>query len=167
MINRRLVLSSGLSLAAFSIAGPAFAHREPQTRTSVVWDGTTKTLDVTHTFHIHHAEQALARAGIIEKADLNSLKEQARLALYTEKNFSLSENGNSLDLELIGAESDGRDVFVYQQVALPAAPESLDVSCNLLRKHIRGQINHVDVNLAGRIHSLRFAGSDGSQTAHA
>lgn len=164
MFSRRKVLAIGSAGLACAVPLPAAAHRENQTHTSVIWNTRTGFLDVTHIYHIHDAEISLTDAGILETPNLFSLKERARLALYTEKNFYLKTLDESrLALSILGAEYEGKNVYVYQQLKLPQAPDGLIVNCTLLRPLIPGQINDVDVNLTGRVQSLRFVNSDGSK----
>lgn len=164
MLSRRETLAFGIAGLTCTLPVSAFAHRENQTHTSVIWNPKTGFLDVTHIYHIHDAETSLAIAGILETPNLFSLKERARLALYTQKNFSLKTlDEDTLALSILGAEFEGKNVYVYQQLELSKAPDALIVSCALLRPLIPGQVNDVDVNLAGRIQSLRFENSDGAK----
>lgn len=166
MLTRRSTLAFGMAGLASCLPFSASAHRENQTHSSILWNTRTRFLDITHIYHIHDAETALTQVGILEKPNLRSLKERARLALYTEKNFSLKTlDENALTLSILGAEFEGRNVYVYQQLALSDPPEGLLVNCTLLRPLIPGQVNDVDVNLSGRIRSLRFENSDGTKIA--
>lgn len=145
---------------------PAYAHREKTTVSDVVWSEADGFLYATHKFHLHQTEVSLFEAGITHSAKFESLRARAELALYVEKNFVLQMlNGERLPLEILGAEIEGRDVYVYQQAKLRRAPEGLIVTANLLRGIIPGQINHVDINIFGKINSLAFRGKDGPKKA--
>jgi len=162
MFSRRKSLSI-LTGAAFMAVFPtqSYAHKQKTTLTQVEWNERDKALYVTHSYHIHDAETALAKAGIIDKPDLTSLKARAKLALYTSRNFKLFENDQELELELLGAENEGRTIYVYQQTSLPKPPTKLIVSATMLREIVLGQINNVDITLANDLKSLKFEGSDG------
>ncbi len=161
MITRRQ-LSCGLVAFCALPATPAFAHREKATISEVVWSEADGFLYATHKFHMHQTEVSLFKAGITHSAKFESLRARAELALYVEENFKLSTlGGDPIALEVLGAEIEGRDVYVYQQTALKAAPDGLIVSCNLMRSFIPDQINHVDVKLGGETKSLAFRGTDG------
>ena len=165
MITRRYI-GAGLFAICAVPALPAYAHREKTTVSDVVWSETDRFLYVTHKFHLHQTEVNLFEAGITHSAKFESLRARAELALYVEKNFVLQDlNGVPLPLELLGAEIEGRDVYVYQQAKLRLAPQGLIVTSNLLRDIIPGQINHVDINIGGRIKSLAFRGNDGPKKA--
>lgn len=160
MFSRRQAIV--LCLGAAAKPGLASAHRQKQTFTEVIWQADSQTLDITHRFHIHEAETALASAGLIMRPDLTKLEARAHLALYVEENFTLQTLDRvPLPLTLIGAEIESRTAYVYQQIALSHAPVGFIVTCNLMRELIPDQINHVDINLTGEIRSLIFQGKDG------
>jgi len=166
MVHRRHILKGGigggLSASITLIAPHALAHKQKLTLTDIHWNAKTDTLDIIHSFHIHETETALSQAGLIAYPDLSRLKARAQLALYTEKNFSLRHiDGSELKLELIGAENEGRSVFVYQQIGLKIPPPGLIVDCRLFRDLVSEQINNVDVRFAHTLKSLQFRGNDG------
>lgn len=162
MLTRRKTLQS-LSGAAIMAALPfsASAHREKKTLTTIEWSANEKMLYIIHSYHLHDAETALAAAGVIDKADLFSLKARAQLALYTEKHFSLSSEGEPIELQILGAETEAKTVYVYQQAAMEAIPKDLVVMASMLREIIPGQLNNVDVKLSGRVRSVQFKKNDG------
>lgn len=165
MITRRHTITALAGLTCASLFNSrAFAHRQKTTWTELKWKAHTKTLNATHRYHTHDAQNALALAGIISAPDLLPLKSRAKLALYTEKNFRLMDSQRELKLATLGAEHDGNSIYVYQQIALNQAPTSLDISAQMLQDLIPSQINRVAVNLAGRIQSLEFTKGDGLKT---
>lgn len=167
MTNRRSALKviSGAALFA-ALPASAWAHKQKTTLTEIVWNKRDQLLEITHTYHMHDAETALAYIGVLAKPDLTSLKERARLALYTEANFSLRTiDGKALALELIGADIDGVRAYVFQQLSLKTPPENLMISCTLLRDIIEGQINHVDFKPLSTVHSVMFKENDGPKKA--
>ena len=97
MLTRRTTfkLLSGAALTA-ALPLPAFAHRQKTTLSQVEWNEADKVLYVTHSYHMHDAETALAAAGIIDKPDLTSLRARAKLAVYTARNFQLSNGGKDI-----------------------------------------------------------------------
>lgn len=162
MLTRRqtLQITMGAALAA-ALPLSAFAHREKKTLSTVDWNAENGMLYVIHSYHLHDAESALAAANIIHKADLTSLRARAELALYTQDHFSLASEGEAIELKILGAETEGRTVYVYQEAKLDAPPKELTVSASMLRDIIPGQLNNVDVNLGGGIRSVQFKGKDG------
>src|SRR5262245_61453311 len=87
-LTRRLVVAGGLGLA---VAPPAMAHRSQSVLTTVTWNASATTLEVTHRMHAHDAEVGLAQSMGVESIDLTQSKNQAQLMLYVEKRFSLSD----------------------------------------------------------------------------
>lgn len=162
MLTRRISLQiiSGAALGA-ALPLSAYAHRQKTTLSTVEWDVDDKMLYITHSYHLHDAETALAAKGIIEKPDLFSLKARAQLALYTAENFSLFSSSKDIELEILGAETESRTVYVYQQAKLEAAPKELIVSATMLHEIIPGQLNNVDVTLDTEIRSVQFKDGDG------
>ena len=81
MLTRRQNLKA-LCGAAFMSAVPfsAMAHRQKTTLSQIEWDAADKALYITHSYHMHDAETALAARGVIRKPDLTSLKSRAQLA---------------------------------------------------------------------------------------
>ena len=129
------------------------------------WNESAQTLEINHIFHIHHAESALSQIGVLDTADLSILKNQARLALYVEDKFSLkSADGEALSLNLVGAEANGADIHVYQDIILDAPPKSLLVRCSFLRPPIAEQINEIHLNINNSVSSLRLSGRSYEKT---
>lgn len=162
MLTRRTTfqLLSGAALGA-ALPFSALAHRQKTTLSTVEWDAAEMMLYVIHSYHLHDAETALAANGIIERPDLTSLKARARLALYTASKFSLFSEGKDIELEILGAENEGRTVYVYQQAKLDKAPTDLIISASMLREIIPGQLNNVDVTLTQTLRSVQFKDGDG------
>lgn len=162
MLTRRHTLKTLTGVAVFAaLPLSAQAHRQKTTLSQIEWSETDKALYVTHSFHMHDAETALAARGIIHKPDLTSLKARARLALYTAEHFNLSVGGEKIELEILGAEFHARTVYVYQQVHLEDKPTAMTISADMLRDIIPGQINNVDVKLTKKVMSVQFKANDG------
>jgi len=164
MISRRVILS-GLGALPLVHLGElnAHAHKEKYSLTQLIWNEGSDQLTVTHSYHMHDAEQALAASGIIEKPDLTSLKARARLALYTAEHFRISGDTSQIELTIVGAEIDRGKCYVYQEGVLSNFPEILTIECAMFRPLIPGQINNVDVRKNGKTTSLKFSGNDGAK----
>lgn len=158
-LSRRF-FAAGLA-ALGTMPGTVLAHREAASHTFIKWNGTTKFLDVTHRFHMHDAAQALVNAGKLRKPDLTTLRARARLALYTEDNFTVqNQRGTPLTFDLLGADFEGSSIYVYQQIKLTAPPQGLQITCLLFHGLIENQVNDVDVDFDGIIKSARFKMGD-------
>jgi hypothetical protein len=166
LTRRKFSLACSAIFAGGLLSTPAAAHREKTTLSEVVWDEESGFLYVTHSFHTHEAEQALFEAGLISTPKFESLRARAQLAIYTETQFALQTlTKQAIGLELLGAEIDGPDIFVFQQAKMDAPPKGLFITCTLLRGLIPDQINHVDIRLAGPTRSLDFRGHEHTKKA--
>ncbi|MFV3130325.1 DUF6702 family protein [Niveispirillum sp. KHB5.9] len=161
--RRRLLVLAGAGL----LAGPAFAHRARSALTLVTWNKAAGLLEIDHSLHGHDAEMALDQIEHVAGPDLSLLEHRARLALYVEARFALSVPGaGPLALKLLGAEQEGDNVHLYQEIALPAPPARLGVRNNILRDLFAVQINQVNFDMSGdpdRIRTLSFLGGDGEK----
>lgn len=166
-VGRRRILAlagAGLLLGA---APMARAHRAKAALTLVRFNRTSGVLEVEHTLHAHDAEMALNQIAKLSTPDLSQLDDRARLALYVEARFALTPPGGpSLALKLLGAELDGEEVRVYQEMPMTAPPAKLSVRNMILRDVFPVQINQVNFDLYGdpaRIRTLTFLGGDGEK----
>lgn len=159
-LNRRRALlgAAGIVICAYSTS--VWAHRLTTTTTQIEINSETGKIDVIHDFHVHDTGIALAAEGVLDSPDLAALKERAQLALYTEKSFTLYQNGSSIPLEIIGAELVRGSVLVYQQGKIDLPVGGLSVRAEMMRKFVPDQINNVDVVIDGKVTSLQFRGSD-------
>lgn len=160
--SRRQALFGATSLALISGASPVWAHRLTTTETRVDINSQTGLIEVVHTFHIHDTEDALIKAGIIDSS-LTSLRERAKLALYVEDNFEISQNGAPISLDIVGAELDKRNVLTFQEGQLSLPMGELSVEASMMREMVHNQINNVDIYIDKAVTSLQFRGSDGSK----
>ncbi|MBJ7416515.1 MAG: hypothetical protein JHC88_13875 [Niveispirillum sp.] len=167
LIGRRRVLAlAGLGMVMGAVP-MARAHRAKAALTLVRLNRTSGVLEVEHTLHAHDAEMALNQIVKMPTPDLSQLEDRARLALYVEARFGLTvPGGPSLALKLLGAELDGEEVRVYQEMPMTAPPDRLSVRNMILRDVFPVQINQVNFDLygdPGRTRTLTFLGGDGEK----
>lgn len=158
MLSRRLFNSlfcAGGFAGAMSLPSFAAAHREAASHTQIIWSETAGALQITHVMHTHDAQRALFHLGRLKKPDLTPLKAQAALALYISETFALAADEVPLELNIIGAEIIGRDVFVYQDIALPQRPGALLIDPNMFQGVVVDFLNHIDVHTPSGIKSFR------------
>jgi hypothetical protein len=89
----------------------ADAHREHGVWTELVWS--EDRFEITHHMHLQDAQQVLKKLG--SDINLDSPEGLARLALYVEERFLLFERGKVARLDLIGAETEGDFLYVFQE----------------------------------------------------
>jgi hypothetical protein len=160
-LTRRLAV---LAACALAVAPPALAHRSQTVLTTVMWNASTSTLEVTHRFHNADAEAWLQFAGS-KSADITIVQNQAQLMLYAEDRFGLTDGSRKIVLQPVGAEFEGEAILLYQECKLPAPPKDLTIDDRLFRDVFEGQANLVNVRLAQRTRTLIFAGGDGAKKA--
>jgi len=165
-ITRRLALVAGGALGAGAVwAPPALAHRSQTVLTTVTWNAERSTLDVMHRLHAHDAEVCLAMKTGVELVDITVLQNQARLMIYIEETFGLTDAGKAITLSPLGAELDGEAIVLYQESKLPGPPANLAIDDRILRDVFDNQTNLVNVRLAQRTRTLLFSGRDGVKKA--
>ena len=151
---RRIVL---LGMGSLSVAGTASAHRQKRTETLVEWTGDG--FAITHVFHRHDAEVTLSRAGYLERPDIESLKSRALMAIHVEETFLIE----GLVIETLGAETEGNQLFVYQEAKTDALPESLTLQAGMLRGLWGDHVNAVNIKANNETRSVQFFGDDGAK----
>lgn len=164
--RRRFLALAGAGLL-LGVVPLARAHRAKAALTLVRFNRAKGLMEVEHTLHAHDAEMALNQIAKLPTPDLSQLEDRARLSLYVEARFALTPPGGpALALKLLGAELDGEEVRVYQEMAMTAPPDKLSVRNMILRDVFPVQINQVNFDLYGdpaRIRTLTFLGGDGEK----
>lgn len=164
--RRQLLALAGLGLAA-GLVPAVRAHQAKAALTLVRLNRAAGMLEVEHALHAHDAEVALNLLEQVATPDLSQLEDRARLTLYVEARFALTlPGGGALALKAVGAELDGDEVRVYQEVPMTAPPDRLGVRNMILRDAFAIQINQVNFDLYGdpaRVRTLTFLGGDGEK----
>lgn len=162
VFNRRVLMRSCLAAGLVGVlSAPASAHRQKKAQSTIEWNPDSSSLEITHILHRHDAEQALAAIGKLENPDLSSLKSRAILALYVAEQFKISDmEQNSIELEIIGAENSGQNIYAYFEAKLETPPTGLLISNSILQDYYADQINHVNVHFGNEIKSAVFARGD-------
>ncbi len=106
------------------------AHRDHGVWTELVWS--EDRFEITHHMHLQDAQRVLERLGVDVRLD--SPEGLAQLALYVEDRFSLSERGESAHLELIGAETEGDFLYVFQEWHGSEGSEIPQIDSTLLKE---------------------------------
>jgi hypothetical protein len=164
-LTRRLAIAGGCVLVA---APSAFAHRSQSVLTVVTWNPNRSMIEVSHRMHAHDAEVGLAMSmgdANAPAVDITVAANQAKLMLYVEKHFSLTNGKDGIRLEPLGAELEAEAILVYQEAKLAAPPPDLTVDNRILRDVFDQQTNLVNVRMAQRTRTLIFTGNDGAKQA--
>lgn len=145
-----------VSLASTSIA---FAHDAPRVETQVTLNAAGE-LDVTHVLQLSAAQRLLFKAGVIDKNDMTGLKARAQAALYSSERFELKADGDTIPLDILGAEVAGGHLYVYQTGNLSALPETWSAQNSILRDLSPRFDNVINVPTEDGIQTIVFSGSD-------
>ncbi len=152
-VGRKLIVLIGLLLFAPLL----FAHRTPEGLTTIERNPNTDTIEITHRFHLHDAEEAMQIILSDENLTLESIEGRAKLALHVETAFQLidGESNVPVPLLLVGAQIEGDNVLVFQEYANDL-PQLLKITHDALRDAFLQQVNTLNVKLDSRIRTLVF-----------
>ncbi len=160
--RRALIASAG---AAF-LAPAAFAHRSKSVLSTVYWNSDNSALEVVHRLHSNDVEIGLMEArGEDAPLDMLELSNQAKLLLYIENGFRVSDDAGEIELESVGVAVADSKIVAYQEAKRNGPSNSLTVANTLLRDVFDGQTNLVNVRMARRTRTLIFSGRVGAQVA--
>lgn len=154
-------MQAGLYALLFFVAcGQAVAHQQKIAITTVLFNPRTENIEIMHRFNLHDAEHAV-KAMFKKTADILDDKEtQARFARYVANRFVLfNAQNDSLPLNLVGFEVEGKHFWVYQETAQPPALEGLQIRHDALRDLWPEQVNTINVEGNGDLKTLTFTDS--------
>lgn len=137
-----------LTAIAFVLLLPphAFGHQQQEAYTSILFNLRSGQLEVQHRFYLHDAEHAAKRL-IDKNSDLiqDPVSREA-FAYYATATFALrDQDEQTLPLKYVGAEADGKYLWVYQETPLTDKMNALEVKMSSLQDIWPGQINHINV----------------------
>ena len=154
-------MQAGLYALLFFVAcGQAVAHQQKIAITTVLFNPRTENIEIMHRFNLHDAEHAV-KAMFKKTADILDDKDtQARFASYVANRFVLFDAQNdSLPLNLVGFEVEGKHFWVYQETAQPPELEGLQIRHDALRDLWPEQVNTINVEGNGDLKTLTFTDS--------
>jgi len=153
-----------VAAAALCIAALAYADRQPGSLSTIKIGKSSGNIEIIHRLHSHDAELGIMTALNDISLSIDHLEGQAQLALYVETKFAVAaidegRIGAPLALNLLGAEVDGDYVLVYQEYS-GTLPPNVAVRNDILRDVFPEQINHVNIAVNQKVHSLTFKDKD-------
>ena len=146
------------------IPGVVWAHQKKTAITTILFNERTANIEIMHRFLIHDAEHAVKQIrgdSFGEQANI-IVSEATRQAFsrYVSERFSiLDQNGELLELTLLGSEIDGSSIWVYQETPIPADLQSMTIRHNALRDIWREQVNRVNIERNKMTETLIFQGN--------
>jgi hypothetical protein len=150
------IKSAILTAIAFMLLLPlhAFGHQQQEAYTSILFNLRTGQLEVQHRFYLHDAEHAAKRV-IDKNSDLiqDPVSREA-FAYYATATFALrDQDEQALPLSYVGAEADGKYLWVYQETPLTDKMNALGVKMSSLQDIWPSQINHINIEYLNSEHS--------------
>lgn len=151
-----------LTIVSSMLSNSAWAHQLHTASTTVAFNPRSGNIEVMHRFFLHDAEHAVKQL-FDAKADIHSNADtQQQFADYVVGQFELAPlSGASLALQLVGFQIDGRDFWVYQEVARPADLTGFMIRQPVLQELWPSQRNLVNVEGFGdALQSVTFSRDD-------
>lgn len=137
------------------------AHQQKEAYTNILLNSRSGMLEVSHRFYLHDAEHAL-KIATGENADIVSDRDsQQRFADYLVSHFALKIRDQVAALSVVGFEVEGKYFWVYQEMQMPVALESIDIRMTALQEVWRSHVNHVNVQQEKYVVSARLKTGDG------
>jgi len=153
MIARQAALVVGLLL----IACVAHAHQMKTAITRVLFNERTHNIEIMHRFYVHDAEHALRKTTGKQVYLLENVQAQKQFAHYVTQHFALGfGSAEPVALIDVGQEVDGKFIWVYQELAIADAEQTLWFRFDAMQDYWPEQINQVNVERMGVVRSLQF-----------
>lgn len=160
MPRRRLLRFAVAGLASWAAAhgATALAHRSHVSLTRVTPNPRTGKWELVHAIHYHDALRLLSARGVRDDVQPGSAEGQARLALEIERGFRwLSPDGSLLQPVTVGAELEGDNVMVYQELPAPAAGGRYAVEATFMHDVFDDQRNNISLEFESPHTTLRLS----------
>ena len=144
-------MKTRLAIVWFAVVLPQFtaAHQLNYSYSELHWRVDKQVLEVTHSIHMDDAVVLLAHLGDFQaRLDIES---QAKLLFYVEQKFSLQLGDEVLQLDPIGAQVDGDNLWIYQEIAMEKFPAGLVVHCTLMQDVFPTQTNQVNFTIGDEV----------------
>lgn len=132
------------------------AHQQKSAISTVSFNPRTQNIEIMHRFRMHDAEHAVKHIFGKDADIISSEKTQEQFSDYVNKHFSMSANGNVLQLTNIGFENDGQFFWVYQETTEPPELKNLSIRHNALRDIWPSQVNTINIEGKGELQTITF-----------
>jgi len=134
----------------------AHAHRFHFGMTDISYNARTRSTEIVHTFTAHDIDALLLRT-YGRQFDLSDPQDQDVLRKYVEGKFWLAaKDASRLPATWIGMTVDANSVVIYQEVENTPLSKAATVRQGVLIDLIPEQVNTVNINEGGAVHSLTF-----------
>ncbi len=163
MLRRFRILFAAALLCISAAAG---AHRFHTGIVELAFNPRTGSTEIVHTYMAHDIE-ALLMNTYGRQFDLTDPEDQAVLRKYVETQFVLKGADKArLPVRWVGMTADSQSVVIYQELENAPLSKTVTVRQGVLVDFLPDQVNTVNFNNSGSIHSLTFSQSSLEQPAH-
>ena len=157
MVAMKVRRKSFVFIGLLLFAPILLAHRMPEGLTTIERNPNTDTIEITHRFHLHDAEEAMQVILSDGNLTLESIEGRAKLALHVETDFQIAdgESDAPISLLLVGAQIEGDQILVFQEYT-GKFPTAIKVRHDAFRDAFPQQANTLNFKLDSRIRTLVF-----------
>lgn len=143
------------------LALPAAAHQQKLAITTITINERTDRMEIMHQVPVHDAEHALRAQGVRSADIIGNAESRNAFAEYVADRFELLIDGEPAELSFVGAEIEGRSLWVYEDAPVPAADASIMVNSQILTDVWSRQENRVNFTRGTHARTLIFDANDG------
>ncbi|MEO0699273.1 MAG: DUF6702 family protein, partial [Pseudomonadota bacterium] len=120
-------------------------------------------LEVVHFIPLHDAEHALRTQGVSAPDIVNDVESRRAFARYVAGRFNVEADGEPVELIVLGTDTDGGRLLVYQEAPSPGAGSELVVHAQILTDVWARQENRVNLGTDTSVETLIFKSGDQPQ----
>ncbi|MBB3168874.1 hypothetical protein FHS30_002082 [Simiduia aestuariiviva] len=125
--------------------------------TQVLFNARSGNVEIMHRFYVHDAEHALSKIVGRQIHLLDDAGAQQQFARYVSAHFAMGlGEPKPTSLNFVGQEVDGKFIWVYQELPIPAQLTELWFRFDALQDHWPEQINQINLEGLGKVRSLQF-----------
>ena len=138
------------------VSTAASAHRFHFGMTDITFNERTKSTEIVHTYTSHDIDALLLNL-YQRQFDLSDPEDQAVLRQYIERQFWIAApDKQRLPAKWIGMTADANNVVIYQEVENTPLSRAATIRQGVLIDFLPEQVNTVNINESGAVHSLTF-----------
>jgi len=141
---------------ALCLSSAASAHRFHFGMTDISYNARTESTEIVHTYTAHDVDALLLNL-YGRQFDLSDPEDQGVLRAYIERQFWLAgKDGKRLPVQWVGMTVDAQSIVIYQEVAGTPLTATAVIRQGVLVDFLPEQVNTVNLNEGGAVHSLTF-----------
>ena len=149
-------LKSLLLALLLCLSSAASAHRFHFGMTDISYNARTESTEIVHTYTAHDIDALLLNL-YGRQFDLSDEEDQAVLRTYVERHFWLADkDGKKLPVRWVGMTADAQSVVIYQELPGTRLSTTAVIRQGMLVDFLPEQVNTVNLNEGGAVHSLTF-----------